>query len=69
MQRAWFNTIGPADGSKDLFLPRLNGGSGPSAQTPIDVAYGSGIKVSVTTLFPQQGGNCLSSFSETLSLP
>jgi hypothetical protein len=69
LQKPWFDTIGPDDGSKDLYLPQLNGGAGASAQTPFDIASGSPIKISVTTLFPQQGGNCLSSFSDTLSLP
>ncbi|MBW0365840.1 hypothetical protein [Ensifer adhaerens] len=69
MQKAWFDTIGPDDNSQDLFLPRNGSGSGPAAQTPFEIASGSGILISINTRFPQNGGNCLSSFSETLLLP
>lgn len=69
MQKAWFHTIGPDDGSKDLYLPRSGNRAGPAAQTPFEIAAGTGIEVSVNTVFPQDGGNCVSSFSDTLQLP
>lgn len=68
LQEPWFPTIGPNDGSKYLYLPRAGSGTGSGAQTPFQMKAGA-LELNVSTLFPQHGGSCVSSFSNTLQLP
>lgn len=69
LERPWFPTIGPNDGSHYLVLARNGSQTGPHAQTPFEMKAGSEISISLTTVFPQYGGTCVSSFSEDLTLP
>ena len=66
LQTAWFPTIGPDDGSKTLYLPKS---SSSAEQTPFVMKPGGALKVALTALFPQDGGNCVSTFEKSINLP
>ena len=69
LEPAWFAIIGPNDGSRYLFLARDGNREGAAGQTSFKMKSGTKVKISVNALFPQFGGNCVGSFSETLRLP
>lgn len=69
LEPAWFSTISPNDGSRYLFLARNGNQAGAKGQTPFEMKAGTVVQISIVTLFPQHGGNCVASFSDELTLP
>ncbi|TGQ83715.1 hypothetical protein EN850_02940 [Mesorhizobium sp. M8A.F.Ca.ET.207.01.1.1] len=69
LQTPWFATVGPDDGTKALYLPRSGDGDTDDAQTHFRMKPGTPIKISSTARFPQEGGNCFSTFDSRIVLP
>lgn len=63
LEAPWFAVIGPAGNSKMLVLPRKGSDSGPTGQTPFDMAAGSKLKITLTLIFSAPGGSCPASFT------
>ena len=68
LQAPWFDTIS-APGSKSLYLPRIRTseyGPAPNEQRSFKMKAGDAISFFVSNLFTVAGGNCPTSFEETL---
>jgi hypothetical protein len=70
LQKPWYTTVGTSN-AKLLVGERIkiNPGNFPvHRQQPFDVALNSPINLRINVRFPQQGGNCFSSFSKDFTL-